>query len=146
MKQSKNLFFTAALLLLSINAFAQGFEGTISMEVTAPNMGEKKIPMTISTKGDKSLIHIETPQGAMNMYTNRSTEKTTMVMLARKMGFTMSTAAKIEKASDDSKVTATGEKKMINGYNCELYTVVSEKNGTSNMWLTNDLPKSLILA
>ena len=130
-----------------MNAFAQGFEGTISMEIATAKTGDKTIPMSISTKGDKSLIKVDGPMGAMNMYTDRKLEKITMVMPAQKMGISMSTAAKTEKGSDDSKVTVTEKKKMINGYNCQLYTVTSEKSGTvTDMWLTGDLPKSMAFA
>jgi len=145
MKQRTSFFLSAAILLLfSANAFAQ-FEGTISMETSSPMAGDKKMPMTISTKGDKSLIQIESPQGHMAMYNDRSTNMITMVMAERKMGFIIDGAKSTssqDSSKDNSDVTATGQKKTINGYNCELYTVTSDKN-TADWWLTSDLPKSL---
>ncbi len=150
MKYFSRFFLGAAVMLfVSTSVFAQAFEGVISMEISSSSSGEKPIPMSISTKGKKSLIQIEAPQGSMAMYMDRESEKTTMVMEAQKMGMEMD-MKKIEemaKSSDQkSSVKETDEKKMINGYNCELYTVTSEKGSTSNWWMTKDLPKSMIQA
>lgn len=136
-------------LLISVNSFAQAFEGVITMEVSASSFGEKSIPMSISTKGEKSVIQIEVPQGNMAMYMDRASDKMTMVMAAQKMGMKMD-VKKIEemakKSDDESSVKETDQKKTINGYNCELYIVTSKKSGGSNWWMTKDLPKSMTQA
>ena len=136
-------------LFITANAFAQSFEGTLTMEVSSQSFGDKAIPMSISTKGDKSVIHIDAPQGSMTMIMDRSTNKMTMVMAAQKMGMEMDMKKMEEmagKAEDKTSVKATGESKVINGYKCELYTVSSEKGGLSNLWMTKDLPKSMTTA
>ena len=140
---------TLSVFLVSASSFAQSFEGTISMEVSSQSMGDKPIPMTISTKGDKSAIQIDAPQGSMTMIMDRSTDKMTMIMAAQKMGMEMDMKKMEEKAGKSeskSEVKETDERKMINGYNCRLFIVTSEKAGASNWWMTKDLPKSMISA
>ena len=150
MKYLSRFFLGATLtFFVSANSFAQAFEGTISMEVSAASFGDKPIPMSMSTKGEKSLIQIEIPQGNMAMYIDRASNKMTMVMAAQKMGMEMDMKKMEEmakKSDDESSVKETDQKKTINGYNCELYIVTSEKSGVSNWWMTKDLPKSMIAA
>ena len=133
-----------ASLLLSATGFAQRFEGVITMEVTTPKTD--KTTIITSTKGDKSLTEVTSPMGNIKVYLDQSAGKSTMVM--GKMGMeTDLNTPNDKKPSDASKpptVIATGEKQVINGYNCERYHATTDKGDQSDWWMTGDLPKSIL--
>ena len=150
MKQHRRIFLGAALVLLfSANAFAQMFEGVITMEITSLRM-EKAMTMVISTKGDRSMAEMQMPQGNMKMYIDKAAGKMTTVMESMKMGMEMNLekAKEIGKENKEDakppKVEATGEKKVINGHSCQLYRVTTHEDSQSNWWMTDDLPKSIL--
>src|ERR1043165_9843372 len=72
--------FVAVLLLIlasiiSSNAFAQGFEGVVTMQMSMPLLGDQKIPMTINVKGDKTMTVMDIPmQGSMKIYADKTTK------------------------------------------------------------------------
>ena len=137
-------------VLLNMTANAQGFEGVITMQMEVPQLGPDKVPMVVTSKGDKSVMEMTVPQqGTMSVYTNRATKKMVMVMAAMKMGFEIDMnkpgiAAKADEVKQMPK--ATGQKKMIAGYNCELYTLDPKDGSQVEMWMTGDLPKTLSMA
>lgn len=134
-------------MVLSISANAQSFEGVITMQMIVPQLGADKVPMVITSKGDKSVMEMTIPQqGTMTTYTNRTTQKMVMVMAAMKMGFEvdLKKAEQAAAASGSQAIPkATGQKKSINGFNCELYTMSPKDGSEVEMWLTGDLPKTL---
>jgi hypothetical protein len=147
MKHFTRFFLSAVFVALcSFNVFAEGFEGILTMNITSAKM-EKPMTMMITTKGEKSVVSMEMPQGAMKMYVDHSTGKMVTVMESMKMGMEMD-LKKMEEMTKNSeaapKIEATNEKKVINGHNCELYRITSAKGDVSNMWMTDDLPKSLL--
>ena len=135
-------------MVLAISANAQNFEGVITMQMIVPQLGADKVPMVITSKAEKSVMEMTIPnQGTMMMYTNRATQKMVMVMAAMKMGYEID-LKKAEQAAAASNANpsipkATGQKKTINGFNCELYTMSPKDGSEVEMWLTGDLPKSL---
>ena len=138
-------------IVFAVSANAQTFEGIIGMEMYVPQAGPDKIPMEIKSKGDKSVLTMTVPQaGTMSIYTDRVAQKMVMVMAAMNMGYEMD----LKKASADAAAAAkptppvsAGQKKVINGYNCELYTMQqTDKGVTMELWMTADLPKTLSAA
>lgn len=136
------------VLLLSVNSFAQGFEGVLQIEISSVKMGDSKMTLTTYCKGDKSMTEMNMPQGNMKMYMDQKTHKSIMVMEAMKMGMEMDMdkAQEKKKNSDDASPTVqtTGETKIINGHSCELYKVTTTKGDQSNWWMTKDVPKSML--
>ncbi len=134
-------------MVLAISANAQNFEGVITMQMIVPQLGPDKVPMVITSKGDKSVMEMTIPQqGTMMTYTNRTTQKMVMVMAAMKMGFEIDLKkAELTAAANPNQAIpkATGQKKTINGFNCELYTLSPKDGSEVDMWLTGDLPKAL---
>jgi len=128
-------------------SFAQTFEGTITMEISSAKL-QQPMTMVISTKGEKSATEMQTSQGSMKMYFDKTEGKMTTVI--GKMGIQMDIKEAMDKAKEkkkdalSSKVTATGEKQVINGHTCELYIVTAKDSNRSNWWMTADLPKSLL--
>ena len=145
MKLHKSLFLAAIITLLLIsNASAQMFEGMIMMEITSPKF-DKPMTMTISTKGDHSMFVMQMPQGNINLYIDKASQKITMVMAAMNMGMEMPmTKPDKSTAGAAPKVEEIGDKQMINGHSCELYRVTAQNGNQSNWWVTDDLPKSLL--
>ena len=119
------LSILASILLIAGTVFAQAFEGTMTMEMSVAQMGTQKISMTVSVKGDKSVSDMQMPSvGAMKMYVDQKAETMTMVMPSMKMGMVtdLKKAAEMAKKNQDTippTITATGEKKTINGHNSE---------------------------
>jgi hypothetical protein len=147
MKQLRSFFLSIAIVLfLSATASAQMFEGTITMEVLSPRM-QKPVTIVTNIKGDKSMSVMPMgPQGNMKVYTDKASGKMTSVMGTMGMSMDMKPAnEKAKKTLDSMTIEATGEKRAINGHDCELYHVtVNGKH--SNWWVTGDLSKSLLQA
>ena len=139
--------FAAFIAVTSVNTLATGFEGVISMQAVVAQMGDQAIPITISTKGEKTLMEMSIPMGTMKIIMDRETGKMTTIMGQNGMQRDMNSDAKKNKKSDpdDTKVVATGEKKVINGHNCELY-IVTFKDGESDMWVTSEMPATMLEA
>jgi hypothetical protein len=139
-------FFLGAILtlLFSTNSFAQGFEGTVSIEVNVTMWGGQPIPVTMSSKGAKSVMEMSMPMmGSMKMYIDRLAGKMITVMGQSGMEAPLNSETFKVTKTDNSTVKATGEKKDINGHHCELYTLTS-REGVTDLWVTGDLPKSMI--
>ena len=143
-------FIISFLALCSFVSFASaqmGFEGTLTWSMKIPQLGDKESPFVISSKGDKTLIHMDAgPTGAVDIYTDKSSHKTIMVMKAMSMGYEIDTPDEPVKKEDSkaSKPKATGKKEKINGYNCEEYVCELEGESEMSMWMTSDLKDNLI--
>ena len=150
MKSIIRLSFVLALVLAlpALKLYAQStFEGTITMSITMPMMGdEDKHSSVVNIKGDK--VETETDLGTMGVvktYTDRSAKKVYSVMEAMHMGYTSD-------IPDDSKDTssvdikATGKKDNIAGHSAEEYTFhITSKMGEADcsVWESKDFPQSL---
>ena len=134
------------LLVLSGSAFAQSFEGTIEMEIKAAQLGATEaLPLTISTKGDKSKISFELPQaGEMAVYSDNAAKRVVTVMAAMNMGFEIKTdQVNADAEATITPATPTGKNNTINGYACDEYTCTTKEGLVVNMWLTKDMPANL---
>jgi len=151
----RNFLFAFAFIscLISIPSviYAQAFEGTITMEMTSPMLGNQKIEMIYMVKGDKVLQSADDPKaGKVSVYTNNKTGTQTIVQEARKQGMEIDQDvmdAAIKKMNlpkyepKDAK-----QKQKIGNYNCVLYTMMVDSLEELNMWLTKDFPKDLSAA
>jgi hypothetical protein len=144
MKSISRFMFAVALMLLPSLVSAQGFEGTMTMQMTIPQLGGSPIPMEIAMKGDKSVSTMSNPMaGEMKVYSDLKAMKTVMVM--GKMGYEIDMNKKNPNAANADETqapVATGQKKTINGYACELFTS-KPKEGELEMWMTLDFPKEI---
>ena len=156
MRQSLRSSFVIAVLLYCISLIpsvlhAQGFEGTITMQMTSPMLGNQKIEMISMVKGNKVLQTADDPkQGKIDIYTDTKTGTQIIVMEAQRQGM------QIDQAVMDDAVKkmhmpilipkATGKKQKIAGYNCELYTITIDTVQQMDIWLTKDLPKDISAA
>lgn len=132
------------MVVLYANANAQGTGIEITSKMTSPMMGGNPMPMVVDIKGDKAVTTMNNPMGEMKVYTDNSTHKTVLVM-GGKTGYEVDAkkAEELAAAKKDSIVpVATGQKKTINGYNCELYTATSS-DADFEMWMTSDFPKDI---
>ncbi|MBS1904082.1 MAG: DUF4412 domain-containing protein [Bacteroidetes bacterium] len=142
------LLVVVALCAMAVGAFAQSFEGTMTMQMTIPQLGGNPIPMTIYMKGDKSATSMQTPMGGeMHTYTDLQKMKTVMVM-GGKMGYEVDlNKAKEAAASAEPKEvvhpSSTGKSKTINGYACDEF-IMNIKDGQMDMWMTKDFPKDIM--
>ena len=149
MKKLAYLFaFSFALTLLSLNARAQGsFEGSITWNMTVPQLGDDAMPMTMNFKnGNMEQEMTMGPQGTMKTYVLKENNgrKLYVAMEAMKMGFTKDLSDTIKPTADesDTKVTATGKKEMIAGHNAEEY-LVTEKGDVDTFWVASDFPADM---
>ncbi len=152
MKQRISYLLTFAFaLFLSGNAFAQKtFEGTMTMEIASHQKDNAKMTMTTSVKGEKSVMELQMAQGNMKMFIDQAAGKMTMVMEALKMGMVTDlkkaeeAAKKLPQDLEPPTITATGEKKNINGHECERYQVITHTGDSSNWWMTKDVPERML--
>jgi hypothetical protein len=110
-------------------------------------MGASKTPMvtTMCIKGGKvrsdndttSSVIMDTDTGDMTTLVHE--QKMIIKMNTKELATLAGAASGAEKAVGGTKVTATGQKEKIDGYDCELY--LSENMGmVVKMWLTEDYP------
>lgn len=143
------LFFSVFILPSVIRA--QTFEGEITMQMSSPMMGNQKIDMMYSVKGDKVVQTADDPKvGKITAYTDTKTGTVVIVQEAYKKGM------EIDQATMDEALKGmnmpilipvpTGKTEKIAGYNCELYTIVIDTAQEMSLWLTKDLPPGLLRA
>lgn len=129
--------------------FAVQIAGSASADITMVQhtfMGAAKTPMvtTMSIKGSKIRSDNDTTSSVV-----MDTESGDMITLVHEQKMIIKTNTKelaklapppgADKAGGGTKVTATGQKEMVDGYNCELY--LSENMGmVVKMWLTEEYP------
>lgn len=148
MKHLISFFLFAAFIgVTSLTTLAHGFEGVISMQAIVAQIGDQAIPITISTRGEKTLMEMSIPMGTMKIIMDRAAGKMTTIMGQNGMQRDINSGTKKNRKSDhdDTKVVATGEKKVIKGHNCELY-IVTFKDGESDMWVTSEMPATMLEA
>ncbi len=134
-----------AKLILILAATATLARGDLVM-IQETVVGEVKSRTTMSVSGNmmrtdngtESSVIIDTKTGSMTtlIHEMKMVMKTDMEQLkAAAAGTPTPEAAKIE----PGKLTATGKKEKINGYNCEQYLL--ENMGTTvSMWIAKDYP------
>ncbi|MDP4219291.1 MAG: DUF4412 domain-containing protein [Bacteroidota bacterium] len=146
-----SLILVCSLFSLPSLVQAQAFEGVITMQMTSPMLGNQKIDMSYTVKGDKVLQTADDPkQGRMSIYTDTKAGTQIIVMEAQKVGM------RIDQSTIDSAVKKlnlpkyepkqTGKTEKIGDYKCELFTMQVDSLEEMDMWLTKDYPKGLSAA
>lgn len=132
-----------ALTLSGPNAQAQSksFEGTVTWNMTIPQLGDDTLPMTMNIKGDKIEQEMSLgPQGMVKTYivTENNQVKRYMVMESMKMGMVQDVKAE---GSNDSLVK-TGKSATVAGHHADEYIIKS--NGANiSVWATSEMPRDL---
>ncbi len=134
----------AVTFALASTVFAQGFEGTMTMQMSIPQMGGNPISIEVSMKGTKSVMTTNMPfMGETKVYADAATQKTIIVNGGKK-GYEVDNSKEPEtNAADTIAPVATGQRKTINGYACELYTAKA-KDADMDIWETADFPKDMV--
>jgi hypothetical protein len=145
----RNFLFTYALLIILPSLLhGQTFEGTITMEMASPMLGNQKIEMMYSIKGDNILQSADDPkQGKIDIYTNTKTGTQTIVMAAQKQGMEIDQdvmdAAMKKLNLPKYEPKKSNQEQKIGKYNCELYTMMVDSIEEMDMWLSKDFPKDV---
>ncbi len=145
-------FFLALALFCMTAAFphiirAQEFEGEISLQMSAPMLGDKKIDIVYSIKGTKVLQTADDPQqGKIDVYTDTKAGTQIIVQVAQKKGMLIDQAM-IDSEMKSMKMPvlipkATGKKEKVAGYDCEIYTMAIDSSSEMDLWITKDLSKA----
>ena len=158
MKKITRLFlvlgFVLAFPVLKLHA-QKSFEGTITMSMTMPIMGdEDPHPMIINIKGTK--IETEMDMGAMGstkIYSDGKKAYSVTAMGGRKLGYVAdmapdSSATKMVKDQlDPADLKPTGQKETIAGHPAEEYILSGVKmRGVMvdlSIWLASGFPKKI---
>jgi len=136
------VLFSPALLM------AQTFEGEITMQMSSPMLGNQKIDLISSIKGDKILQSADDPhQGRTSIYTDNKAGVQVIVQEALKVGKEMDISV-IDQAIKMMKLPPmvpkkAGKEDVIAGYKSELYTMMVDSVEEMNIWLTKDFPKDV---
>lgn len=146
---TKLALLLCTLLVVSGNLFAQDtFEGKITQTLKVPMLGGEAIPMIMNVKGEKMMMTMDKgPMGGMKLFFQEGGKKMVTIMEAQNMGFELDMPAGAAAAGEQiPDFKATGKKETINGYASEEWAASLENGMTLNLWLSNDLDKSLIAA
>lgn len=128
--------------LVTASAFAATFEGKVTMKMSGPKNSPPA--MTFSLKEGLSRIDMATGQGGnAGIIVNAAKQEMTILMLDQKMFMTQAmpkqvAAAGVAEGVAGATVEITTTKEKILGYDCVKY-VAQSKDGTSEMWVTDQL-------
>ncbi len=141
-------FFAAVLVVFAVSSAvqAQPFEGTITLQVTAPQLGNKPMEVMTSMKGDKAVTEMNGPMGSMKVYIGVRPGKIVQVMSGMKMGMQMDVPPS---SANDSLMApvpvATGQHQTIAGYDCELYLIpMRDTSVKMKAWMTTGAAKMVM--
>ena len=140
----KNIpFITASILAVSLIPSLLHADVVIVQETV---MGDTKTKTTMSVKGDK--VRTDTESGTSMIMDTKTGDATTLMheqkmMMKMNMKAMQAAAPKEEdkdaKKPEAPKITATGKKEKVDGYECEIYTSESEA-GVVKFWMAKDYP------
>jgi hypothetical protein len=135
--------------IFSTSAFAQTFEGIITLEESGPVLGDQKAEMIISVKGDKSVTAVDFPGiGPMKIYEDKAAKKMTQIFEAQKRGVeidqTVIDSTLINKPIPPTR--ASGKKALIRGLNAEEFICQIDSGVEIRMWLTKEMEKDVAKA
>jgi hypothetical protein len=141
----KGIFFISIIIALAIEGFA---DITMLQTLTVPSGEKQSIKnIKISIKNDKARIDIEQDglSAIINLHSQSIfilTHNTKTVMKVPSEFFN----AIVPNTSKSGKISfqKTGEKKSINGYNCEAYKTINVATSTPQVewWLTQEIDAS----
>jgi GLPGLI family protein len=152
----KRIFLLAAIILFSINLFAQSFEGKIVFEMSFPDFKDPQMAAMLPKeavayfKNSQSRMEMNMMMGMKNATISDGLKKTSitlMDLMGQKYAVenTASNEAEQKKLSESTKVSITSDKKMIAGYMCTkaLVEIPNPENAKElikmDMWFTKDL-------
>lgn len=129
----------AALATLPAAAAAQGpFEGVVTFQMTMGQQGNQS--MQYSIKNGKARWDISTPGGEMFMLLKDGGKTMDMVMPTRQMYMERANGDMAAKAdSAQTKLTWTGKKETIAGYECEHATLTDQDGSPTDICLAKGL-------
>lgn len=131
----------AAMPAIPFTAGAQGtFEGVVTFQVSAGQSGAQT--MQYSVKGNK--VRMDISAGGMNMFTlyDGSTRTIDMVVPMRQMYMERSAddmPAAADSAAANAKISWTGKKETIAGYECEHATITDDQGQATDVCLAKGL-------
>ena len=152
----KRIFLFACIISLSINLFAQSFEGKIVFEMSFPDFKDPQMAALLPKeavayfKNNQSRMEMNMMMGMKNATISDGLKKTSitlMDLMGQKYAVenNASNDAEQKKAMESTKVSITGDKKMIAGYMCTkaLVEIPNPENAKElikmDMWFTKDL-------
>jgi Domain of unknown function (DUF4412) len=117
-----------------------GFEGVVTFQMTAGAAGPQT--MSYSVKGHK--VRMDISAGSMQMFNlmDADTKTVDMVIPMRQMYMEQTMpdlSAMVDSAAAKAKITWTGNKETIAGYECEHATITDDSGQTMDVCLTKDL-------
>ncbi len=142
------LVLLAVVLLCPAMLRAQTFEGEITMQMSSPMLGNQKIDLLNSLKGDKILQSADDPhQGRTSVYTDNKAGVQVIVQEALKVGKEMDISV-IDAALKQMKIPPmvpkkAGKEEEIAGHKSELFIMMVDSSTEMNIWMTKDLPKDV---
>jgi hypothetical protein len=120
---------------------AQGtFEGVVTFQMSSGRAG----PQTVQYSAKDGKARMDMSAGGMNMYIifNPTANTMDMVIPDRQMYMEQSTAAaaaRADSARDASRISWTGNKETIAGYECEHATITDDRGQTVDVCLAREL-------
>ena len=152
----KRIFLFACIISLSINLFAQSFEGKIVFEMSFPDFKDPQMAALLPKeavayfKNNQSRMEMNMMMGMKNATISDGLKKTSitlMDLMGQKYAVenNASNDAEQKKAMESTKVSITAEKKMIAGYMCTkaLVEIPNPEKAKElikmDVWFTKDL-------
>ena len=152
----KRIFLFACIISLSINLFAQSFEGKIVFEMSFPDFKDPQMAAMLPKeavayfKNSQSRMEMNMMMGMKNATISDGLKKTSvtlMDLMGQKYAIENSGSDEVvqKKMMESTKVSITSDKKMIAGFLCtkalvEIPNPENEKELIKmDMWFTKDL-------
>ena len=152
----KRIFLFACIISLSINLFAQSFEGKIVFEMSFPDFKDPQMAALLPKeavayfKNNQSRMEMNMMMGMKNATISDGLKKTSitlMDLMGQKYAVenNASNDAEQKKAMESTKVSITADKKMIAGYLCTkaLIEIPNPEKAKElikmDVWFTKDL-------
>ncbi len=152
----KRIFLFACIISLSINLFAQSFEGKIVFEMSFPDFKDPQMAALLPKeavayfKNNQSRMEMNMMMGMKNATISDGLKKTSitlMDLMGQKYAVenNASNDAEQKKAMESTKVSITADKKMIAGYMCTkaLIEIPNPEKAKElikmDVWFTKDL-------
>lgn len=152
----KRIFLFACIISLSLNLFAQSFEGKIVFEMSFPDFKDPQMAALLPKeavayfKNNQSRMEMNMMMGMKNATISDGLKKTSitlMDLMGQKYAVenNASNDAEQKKVMESTKVSITAEKKMIAGYMCTkaLVEIPNPEKAKEwikiDMWFTKDL-------
>lgn len=121
----------ASALFLPVALHAQGFEGAITMRMAQPRNGPALPELEFLSRGGNVRVNVMSPAGSLVILGLGSEKKTYMLIESQRSYTEISAADVVESSVPENvtlKMTKTGKKETIAGYECEHVLMASTSN------------------